>query len=71
MADGTYRTPLQRIIVEEGRRQSWLAERVGISQSRMSLIVNGLHVDDDNLRTAIAEALRRPVDEIFPPEVPA
>lgn len=59
------RTPLQRIIREEGRKQSWLAEKVGIDQASLSRIVNGLHADEAT-RTAIADALGRQVDELWP-----
>lgn len=62
-----YRTPLQRVLTEEGRRQTWLADKVGIDKAHLSRIVNGLHVGDDDLKARIAETLGRTVDELFPP----
>jgi DNA-binding XRE family transcriptional regulator len=64
-AGPVYRTALQRILREDGRRQDWLAEQVGISQSRLSLIVNGLHCPEP-LKEKIAAALRREISEVFP-----
>ncbi len=61
---GTPQTPLGRILREEGRRQSWLAERVGVDQATMSRYVHGLHVPDDK-RAAIAAALGREPSELF------
>ncbi len=61
---GTPQTPLGRILREEGRRQSWLAERVGVDQATMSRYVHGLHVPDDK-RAAIAEALGREISELW------
>lgn len=64
-------TRLAAIIRDEGRKQSWLSERTGINPSRLSFIVNGLRPRDDEA-TAIAGALGRPVEDVFPPEaVPA
>lgn len=60
-------TPLRHILSEEGRKQSWLAERTGIHYSRLSLIVNGLHPSQSEAK-AIAEALGRSVKAVFPPE---
>lgn len=59
------RTPLKRILQDEGRKQSWLAERVGIDQATMSRIVNGFHADDPT-RDAIAQALGRTIEELWP-----
>jgi len=59
------RTPLQGILQAEGRKQSWLAEQVGIDQAHMSRIVNGLHPTDATA-LKLAKALNRPVDELFP-----
>jgi transcriptional regulator with XRE-family HTH domain len=63
-------TPLKRILREEGRKQAWLAERIGVSATQMSYWVNGLHCPEEK-REAIAAALGRTVDEVFPREVPA
>lgn len=64
-------TRLQEILLEEGRRQKWLAERTGISEAQLSAYVRGLHVPDDR-REAIAEALGRTVADVFgTPEIAA
>lgn len=63
-------TPLKRLLVAEGRKQSWLAEKIGIDQATLSRIVNGLHCDPST-REAIAKALCRSVDELWPASIPA
>lgn len=62
-------TPLKRILVDEGRRQKWLAERAGINEPALSRIVRGMHCDQAT-RESIARALGRTVGECFP-EAPA
>lgn len=59
------RTNLQRVLLEEGRKQSWLAGKIGIDQASLSRIVNGLHADE-RTRAAIADALGRHPDELWP-----
>lgn len=61
----TYITELQRVIHEEGRKQSWLAGKVGIDQAYLSRIVRGLHCPDD-LKRAIADALGRKPADLWP-----
>lgn len=59
-------TPLKSILLAEGRKQSWLAERVGIDQATLSRIVNrGLHCDHAT-QARIAEVLGRPIADCFP-----
>ena len=58
-------TPLRRALREDGRKQVWLAERVGATEPLMSRWVHGLIPPDDK-REAIAEALGRNVDELWP-----
>lgn len=65
MSRTTPTTPLGRILREEGRKQSWLAERVGIDPAQLSRIVNGLHAPEAT-RRAIADTLGRNVDELWP-----
>ncbi len=60
-----YRTRLDEIMATEGRKQTWLARQVGCSRAQISLIVGGYHADDAT-RRAIAEALGRTVDDVFP-----
>lgn len=57
-------TRLKQVLTEDGRRQDWLARQIGISDSLLSMYVNGLQVPDDR-KTAIAEALGRTVDDVF------
>ena len=59
-------TPLRRVLESEGRRQSWLAAKVGKDPADMSRIVNGM-VPSEPTRAAIADALGRHVDELWPP----
>jgi transcriptional regulator with XRE-family HTH domain len=58
-------TPLRRAIFEAGLTQAALARIVGIDEADMSRIVNGLHPSEDR-RQKIANALRWPVDELWP-----
>lgn len=59
------RTTLKRVLDEQGRRQNWLAEQVGVHESHISRIVNGLHCNDATQRK-IACALGRDVHELWP-----
>lgn len=59
-------TPIRLALVHSGRTQREVAAEVGIHESYLSRIANGLHVDDEPTRAAIAAALGRPVDELFP-----
>lgn len=67
-------TPLKRILDDEGRRQTWLAARLSeilkrpIDRSEVNRWVNGVHIPEKATRDAIAEALGRTVDELFPPQ---
>lgn len=60
-------TRLGEILDSEGRKQSWLSERTGIDTGTLSRYVNGLHVPEDRQR-AIAEALGRELEDVFPDE---
>lgn len=46
--------------------QAWLAERVGCDPSEMSNYVRGLHVPRADRRAAIAAALGRTEEELWP-----
>lgn len=59
-------TPLKRIMVAEGRRQSWLAAQIGKDQAEVSRIVNRGLVPDEQDRLAIAAALVRDPSELWP-----
>lgn len=58
-------TPLARILDAEGRKQSWLARQTSIAPSRLNHIVHGLHATQNEAQ-AIADALGRSIDELFP-----
>jgi transcriptional regulator with XRE-family HTH domain len=58
-------TPLKLAIVASGRPQKTIAAEIGIDEARFSRIVNGLHADEAT-RQAIADALDRQVDDLFP-----
>lgn len=58
-------TALKLAIVQSGSTQRDIAAAVGLHPSRFSLIVNGLRCDDET-RAAIASALGRTVEELFP-----
>ncbi len=58
-------TPLRLAIVASGKRQKELAAEVGLSESRMSMIANGLHVDEAT-REKIAAALDTSVSALWP-----
>lgn len=63
-------TPLKRIMVAEGRRQSWLAAKIDKDQSEVSRIVNRGLIPDLETQEAIAKALGRDVSEFWPSEGP-
>jgi transcriptional regulator with XRE-family HTH domain len=58
-------TPVRRAIFESGLTQREIADRAGLSESRFSLIANGLHPDSPT-RQRIAEALGRTESELWP-----
>lgn len=59
-------TPLRLAIVASGRTQREVAETAHLGESRLSLIVNGHWNPDEATRQAIADALHRSVDELWP-----
>lgn len=63
-------TPLKQALAVDGRRQDWLAERVGATKQQVWTWVHGLHVPAEPTRRAIACALGREVDELFPVDEP-
>lgn len=62
------RTPLRAVLEAEGRKQSWLAAKVGIDAADLSRIVKGMPVSPAQ-EAAIAVALGHPVLELFPAHV--
>lgn len=67
MPKRTPKSKLGELLRETGRSQRWLSERIGVDESLMSRYVHGLHVPED-IRPAIAEALERKVEDVFPVE---
>lgn len=39
--DGYFATNLKAVLDEQGRRQDWLAEQIGVSESFMSRVIRG------------------------------
>lgn len=60
-------TPLKLAIVASGRHQKDIAAEIGMDPAQLSRIVNGLHAPDST-REAIARALGRKVEELWPVE---
>ncbi len=57
---------LKVAILESGLTQRRVAQRLGISDSRMSNIVLGVHEPSDAMRRAMAKLLRRDESALFP-----
>lgn len=57
---------MKAILEDEGRRQSWLARRVGIDQGDLSRIVNRGLIPNADVMEGIADALGRSVEELWP-----
>lgn len=58
-------TPLKRAIFDSGKTQKDIAESIGITESHLSRIVNGLHADEAT-RNALSAALNRTIADLFP-----
>ncbi|MCU1677916.1 MAG: hypothetical protein JWM93_2674 [Frankiales bacterium] len=58
-------TTLKRAIFDSGLTQKAIAAQIGLDEGHLSRIVNGLHATEDRKR-AIAAALDRTVDELWP-----
>ena len=59
-------TELRRILEDEGRSQAWLSRRLGVSRQAVGMWVHGIYTPVPETREAIASALRRSVDELWP-----
>ena len=66
--DMAYNTALKLAMIERRVRQITVAHRAGIHESRFSKIVNGHDQARADEKAAIARVLRKPVDQLFPPE---
>ncbi len=63
--------PLKVAIFASGKTQRQIAAAAGIPENRFSEIVRGWTNPRESERGAIAEALAKPVDELFPTEAHA
>lgn len=61
-------TPLKRVMDAEGRSQTWLAKAIGVHRQQVWMWIHGIHVPEQASREAIARALGRNPDELWPPE---
>ena len=59
-------TPLDQEMRSQGRMSQWLADRLGVDASQVSRWRSGMHVPTDATQQAIAEALGRTTDELWP-----
>lgn len=61
-----YTAPKVRILLEaQGRRQDWLAEKVGISPSLLNRAMSGTRTIDRDTAERIADALEVPFFVLF------
>lgn len=56
---------LRVIREEEGRKVLWLARRTGYSISYASKVEKGILPPSDRFKAKAAEAMQRPVEELF------
>jgi hypothetical protein len=59
-------TPLKRVLEDQGRRQTWLAERLGTSPRQVWGWVHGIHLPEQATQLAIAELLGQNVGDLWP-----
>lgn len=63
-------TPLRIALITNDKRQFEIANRAGMHQSRLSLVVNGHQAPTEKEAKAIARALRTSVHVLFPDQFP-
>lgn len=61
-------TALKAILEAEGRTQAWLGRTIGADAAQINRYVHGVHLPGPSTQEAIARALGRPVDVVFPSE---
>lgn len=67
-------TPLKRVLDQEGRRQTWLAEQISaalgkhVDSRQVFSWVHGIHVPEHATRDAIADALGQTPEALWPDE---
>jgi transcriptional regulator with XRE-family HTH domain len=57
-------------LVEHGKRQADIARATGFSEGYVSDVLKG-NRRSPMIETAVAEAIQRPLEEVFPPRVDA
>jgi transcriptional regulator with XRE-family HTH domain len=68
VGSSTSTTTVERVLDQQGRKLTWLAEKAGVSVSYASLMIAGKRPLTDEFRAAAAEALGVPEDVLFPAE---
>jgi hypothetical protein len=58
-------TPIRLALLQDDRSQKWLADQVGVTESVMSRVVNGL-IPDDQLVDDVCRVLGRAESVLFP-----
>lgn len=58
-------TKLKQKLIERGIKQNWLAQRSGINESILSLIITGKYNPDDCQKSKIAAALEMDEKDLF------
>lgn len=56
---------LEAVLLAQGRKQRWLADRAGTTESLLSKLVVGKHTVDEALGERIADALGVPFSLLF------
>lgn len=64
-------TTIERILDQQGRNMTWLADQTEVSQSYAWRMIRGERPITDDFKKAAAKALGVPVDIVFPEPAPA
>lgn len=59
-------TTFDRVMSEQGRKATWLAEQIGYSNALISRVRSGERAATPDFRRKAAAALRMSEDELFP-----
>lgn len=60
------KSPLKRILVEDGRKMKWLSETTGINYQRLQRITNEGYEPTLSEAVRLSTALSRSLQELFP-----
>jgi transcriptional regulator with XRE-family HTH domain len=66
--DRTPNITVKTAIWGSGKTQTDIAERIGVSESRLSRFLHGRAELTDDEKKRLARALRIPADALFPPD---